>query len=247
MLPDPSGDLEFLESYVRSTIWAYGYNGPLSFVEPPSDITTFEPVEVRTLADFNLGPHALSGHPCNADFLEHEKWLLCMLPELAAMPLSGREVLEDRRAELETLIHNELSRMQIHKEVEWRRQQRLVGECERAGEMKDWLTHLLSRTGIEEVMDAATQRAVGDPKKVMSDIWDAPVLRNLKHNGRPFVLAPQGEGRYVFGLSVDSFNPFQSKEAKQNVSVTGIYMVCLNLPPHLRYLPENVYLVGIIP
>ena len=48
-------------------------------------------------------------------------------------------------------------------------------------------------------------------------------------------------------MSIDSFNPYQSKQAKQVVSVTGIYLVCLNLPPHLRYLPENLCLVGIIP
>ncbi|OBZ77594.1 hypothetical protein A0H81_02219 [Grifola frondosa] len=37
------------------------------------------------------------------------------------------------------------------------------------------------------------------------------------------------------------------KEAKQKVTSTAMYMVCLNLPPHLRYLPENVYLAGVIP
>ena len=66
-------------------------------------------------------------------------------------------------------------------------------------------------------------------------------------DGEPFVFGPPGEGRYVFALYVDGFNPYQSKEAKQVATVTGIYLVCLNLPPHLRYLPENTLLVGIIP
>jgi len=37
------------------------------------------------------------------------------------------------------------------------------------------------------------------------------------------------------------------KTAKQKASSTGIWLVLLNLPPHLRYLPENVFLVGSIP
>nr|VWO99119.1 Zn(2)-C6 fungal-type domain-containing protein [Ganoderma boninense] len=114
-------------------------------------------------------------------------------------------------------------------------------------ELKAWLGRLLSRDGLEEMMDAAATRLMEPPKAVMEDIWDAPVLRELLKDGRPFVLGPPEEGRYIFGLYVDSFNPYQSKEAKQTVSVTGIYLVCLNLPPHLRYLPENTLLVGVIP
>ena len=83
---------------------------------------------------------------------------------------------------------------------------------------------------------------------VHADVWDAPVFHQFKGvSGEPFISGPEGEGRYLFSLSVDGFNPFQAKEAKQNVMVTGIYMVCLNLPMHLRYLPENTYLVGVIP
>lgn len=114
-------------------------------------------------------------------------------------------------------------------------------------EMTDWVARLLSRAGMEDTMDTTAEKALGASKHVMSDLWDAPVFREILLDGKPFVNGPPGEGRYVFALSIDSFNPFQSKEAKQNVSVTGIYMVCLNLPPHLRYLPENVYLVGVIP
>ncbi|PIL34333.1 hypothetical protein GSI_03108 [Ganoderma sinense ZZ0214-1] len=114
-------------------------------------------------------------------------------------------------------------------------------------ELKAWLGRLLSREGLEETMDAAAARLQDPPKSVMTDIWDAPVLRELLKDGKPFVHGPPEEGRYIFALYIDSFNPYQSKEAKQTVSVTGIYLVCLNLPPHLRYLPENTLLVGVIP
>jgi hypothetical protein len=46
---------------------------------------------------------------------------------------------------------------------------------------------------------------------------------------------------------MDSFNPYHMKEAKQTVSSTAIWLVLLNLPSHLRYRPENMFLAGIIP
>ncbi|KAI0628158.1 hypothetical protein C8Q77DRAFT_1040507, partial [Trametes polyzona] len=199
--------------------------------------------------------------PSNKEFLEHELWLISMISELEALEVHGSAPLESRVSQLMRAIRHELARLQTHKEVEWGRQGQTIAACEATGshffdtgeyplrqlEMKDWLGRLLSRIGLEDIMDKAAERARGLPKPVMSDLWDAPVFREVLLDGRPFVHGPPDEGRYVFALSIDSFNPFQSKEAKQNVSVTGIYMVCLNLPPHLRYLPENVYLVGIIP
>ena len=46
---------------------------------------------------------------------------------------------------------------------------------------------------------------------------------------------------------MDGFNPFHTKEAGKKVSIGAIYMVCLNLPPFLRYRLENIFLVGVIP
>ena len=46
---------------------------------------------------------------------------------------------------------------------------------------------------------------------------------------------------------MDGFNPFHAKEAGKKVSIGAIYMVCLNLPPFLRYRLENIFLVGVIP
>ena len=115
---------------------------------------------------------------------------------------------------------------------------------------KQWLARLLARKGIEDVMDASVRTASDSrlPPDVKSDIWDALFVRNLRMtDGTRFVDGPPEEGRYVFGLAVDGFNPPQSKQAKQTVTVTGIYLYCLNLPPHLRYLPENMLLVGVIP
>jgi len=65
--------------------------------------------------------------------------------------------------------------------------------------------------------------------------------------GAKFSSHPGEHGCYVFSLAVDGFNPFHMKEAKQTVTSTGIYMVLLNFPPHLHFLPENMLLVGVIP
>jgi len=56
-----------------------------------------------------------------------------------------------------------------------------------------------------------------------------------------------GEGRLVFSLSADSFDPFGNQAAKQSYSATGLWMVLLNLPWYMRHLRENMYLAGVIP
>jgi hypothetical protein len=114
--------------------------------------------------------------------------------------------------------------------------------------LKDWMGRLLSRQGIEVHLDAAWTRMSKLPKETMFDIWDGPEIRNfLGSDGTPFSNCPNGEGHYVFSLFVDWFNPFRNRKGGKNVSVGAIYMVCLNLPPHIRYKVENVYLAGIIP
>lgn len=53
--------------------------------------------------------------------------------------------------------------------------------------------------------------------------------------------------RLAFSFSMDSFNPYHMKEAKQMVSSIAIWLILLNLPSHLWYRPENMFLAGIIP
>lgn len=117
--------------------------------------------------------------------------------------------------------------------------------------MAHWLARLVHREGIEDLLQIPDLQKIlsKNPPTVAADFWDGAAIRSfLGPDGRKlFIDAPQDETRLVFSLAMDGFNPFQSKTAKQKVTSTAIYMVCLNLPPHLRYLPENMYLVGVIP
>jgi hypothetical protein len=117
--------------------------------------------------------------------------------------------------------------------------------------MKDWMGRFLSRNGVESLMESTTMaaaQAAAAKGPLTGDILESLGLRSfLGHDGKPFLEAPVGESRYLFSLSADAFNPLGNKEAKQKVSSTGIYLVCLNLPIDIRHNPENMYLVGIIP
>jgi hypothetical protein len=62
-----------------------------------------------------------------------------------------------------------------------------------------------------------------------------------------FFDSPAGEKRLLFTLSVDWMNPGGVKAHGPAVSVGVIALCCINLPISIRYRPENLILVGIIP
>lgn len=117
-----------------------------------------------------------------------------------------------------------------------------------AHDFKDWLARIYSRPGAEELLD---RDVFGPPASAnMTDIWDGSALRNfLGPDNKIFV--PPGprdrEGRLIFSLNMDSFNPFGNKQNGKHVSTGAIYMTCLNLPRDKRDKMENIFLVGIIP
>jgi hypothetical protein len=123
--------------------------------------------------------------------------------------------------------------------------------------MKSWLGRLLSRPDIEKaIAETTSQRQQPIFPRIQNlwvpgpikDVWDAEVFCSFQGpDGQSWLDAPPGELRLIVSLFVDWFNPFGNKTAGKSVSVGTIYMVCMNLPVHLRYQIENVYLVGIIP
>lgn len=107
---------------------------------------------------------------------------------------------------------------------------------------KNYVASLYARQDVEKLLDASGPTQ----KDVSQDIWDSPFLatfRGQKH----LPLFFNGPGRLVFALAIDWFNPFRNLEAKKKWSIGAMYLVCLNLPPELRFRLENVCLVGIIP
>ena len=122
---------------------------------------------------------------------------------------------------------------------------------------------MLCRPGIKDETD--DYESLFTEKEGLEDIWDTPYLRDFPDTVDPdsvydperpsnsagrFFTKRMGEadsGRYAFTFSADSFNPSGNLTAKMSVSATGMYMVLLNLPPHLRHKTENIYFAGIIP
>ncbi|KAJ7124136.1 hypothetical protein C8R43DRAFT_834925, partial [Mycena crocata] len=175
----------------------------------------------------------------NRDFLKHENRLWEMQGLTHLLPPN------ERKNEVEARIWREIDRCSVEKEIHWR-QQRMSLDTSR---VVNWLGRLLSRPGIEEIIDSYPRKAsaLGDGD-IMTDIWSSPTIKNLKGpDGKPFLEAAIGEGRYLFSLAVDGFNPFHNKTAKLVVSSTGFFIVLLNFPPHLRYLFENMCYVGSAP
>jgi hypothetical protein len=102
----------------------------------------------------------------------------------------------------------------------------------------------LNRPGIEDLLEAT--RPV--PQTIVTDFWGAPYLNNFPGSGAPSFFDSSVENlRLVFLVYHDFFNLFSNKMAGKQRSVGMVLMVCLNLPPEIRYNRENLYAVSVIP
>lgn len=105
-----------------------------------------------------------------------------------------------------------------------------------------WLAFFLSRQVIEDNLIDTFRHHQDRPPifgGYMHDIQDSPAWADLTASGTPYGL--------IFGTYVDWFNPFTNKIGGANVSCGAIVLYCLNLPPHLRYRPENTFIIGLMP
>jgi hypothetical protein len=90
--------------------------------------------------------------------------------------------------------------------------------------------------------------AVQETSGNVDDIWGAKALQDLKGpDGKPFVIKCGSEGRYVFSICFDGLNYDGNKHGGRHATVCAIYLVCLNLPPRLRYKFQNLFLAAVIP
>ncbi|PIL35294.1 hypothetical protein GSI_02019 [Ganoderma sinense ZZ0214-1] len=111
-----------------------------------------------------------------------------------------------------------------------------------------WIASLFSRVESETMIESAWDRSTPSPGPRWFDILQAPALRNFRApDGAFYWQQPEGATHLVFGLFIDWFNPGGNKKAGKARSIGAIYLVCYNLPPALRFRPENICLLGIIP
>ena len=91
---------------------------------------------------------------------------------------------------------------------------------------KDWLGSLLLHSGFEEKMDGAWASLTNNltPCEEMKDIFDGENLQNFKgFDGQHF--SNGDEGRYVFSLCMDYFNPLGNNQAGKKKSIGLISLV----------------------
>jgi hypothetical protein len=139
----------------------------------------------------------------------------------------------------------------------------------------DFLARLLARPDLEAIMDqrcddladiiamgrqASQTDSSGDQimngdcqnnesEKRNSDVFGAKFMKTFRDHTKEFffVERPNDEGRYVFSMNVDFFNPEGMSVRGPSISSRIISMACLNLPLNIRHKPENMYVAGIIP
>jgi hypothetical protein len=113
-------------------------------------------------------------------------------------------------------------------------------------DLHHWIGRMYARPDIEEYFDNYPDKRFDGQE--MHDVWDGSILQNFEGpDGQPFMRCSGNEGRLVFGLNVDGFNAHGASNSGKTLSIEGMYMVCFNLPPEIRYNIENVYLAGVIP
>jgi hypothetical protein len=118
--------------------------------------------------------------------------------------------------------------------------------------LDDFVGSLLAREDLERYIDTACDDLKdsidkGEEPHFVHDIFQASFLRTFKGPDGKLFIDRGDEGRLAFSICVDYFNVEGSRLRGRRTSSGMITMACLNLPFSIRYLPENMFLVGIVP
>lgn len=110
--------------------------------------------------------------------------------------------------------------------------------------LESWLARFLSRPDIEDLLESTCPSL----QPICTDIWGASYFSRFMGEGEDnFFSCPSDELRLAFLVYHDFFNPFSNMMAGKKRSIGLVMMVCLNLPPDVRYDLKNIYVTAMIP
>ncbi|GBC23995.2 hypothetical protein GLOIN_2v1786147 [Rhizophagus irregularis DAOM 181602=DAOM 197198] len=107
------------------------------------------------------------------------------------------------------------------------------------------LSSMFKRPGFEELLRHWTRRSVID--NVLSDIYDGQIWQNLKESNEQgsnnFFRPDKADTHLGLMINLDWFQPYEG-----TIYSTGvIYAIICNLPRDVRFKPENMLILGILP
>ena len=106
--------------------------------------------------------------------------------------------------------------------------------------VKESIQTFLARSGWGQDYEKWRDRNTG--VGLLTGVYDGKIWRTFRYHDGSLYFSEKRN--YGVMLNVDWFQSFKHLS---NFSIGGIYLVLLNLLRHLRFLSENVVLVGIIP
>lgn len=115
-------------------------------------------------------------------------------------------------------------------------------------DFSSWLSRIVCRPGMEKKLRTPLKDISDEHKHIIRTIWDSPAVSTfLGPDNKPFFRS-QNSSRLplLLGIGFDNFNPFHNKQAGKKTSVGAIFIFCHNLEESIRYLPQYIYLVGVI-
>ena len=112
----------------------------------------------------------------------------------------------------------------------------------------DYLAGIFSDGALEDHILKSPQSILDPVPHALKSPHHGEFLRNLRgQDGNLFYCGPAGEARLTFALCIDFFATEGMNVRGPSTSLGIIALACLDLPVEIRYKPEYMYLVGIIP